>query len=269
MRRKLGTFTLVVAMLAGVSTFNYYFHRPPVTEAALEEQAGAESKIAQADGRAAELKKAAAATAAQKNDAAAKTTPLDEVPDVFKLEFACSNGTFVAEFHKDWAPIGVGHIYDLAKDNFYDEARFFRVIPGFMAQFGLAADPEKTAKWSANIKDDPVKAKNTRGMITFAKTGLPNSRSTQLFINYGDNSNLDATGFAPIGKVLTGMDVVDAIHSGYREAPQQGQITQFGNDYLKKTFPNLDYIKTIKLVDDKATEGVHVHVEGDDHGANN
>lgn len=171
-------------------------------------------------------------------------------PAVYQVNLDTSKGTVVIEVHRDWAPVGADHFYDLVKSGFYDGARFFRVLPGFMAQFGIAADPQADAKWKdMNLSDDPVMQSNTPGMVTYAKSSLPNSRSTQLFINTGDNARLDADGFAPIGRVITGLDVVQKFYSGYGEGAPQGQgpsqdlIHEQGNAYLEKQFPMLDYIK--------------------------
>jgi len=175
----------------------------------------------------------------------------DQAPDQFKVKFECSNGDFVMEVHKDWAPIGVQHFYDLVKAGFYDGARFFRVLPGFVVQFGISGDPQMTAKWGKEtIKDEPVKEKNLPGTITYAKSGLPNSRTTQLFINLGDNRRLDADGFAPFAKVIEGMDVVQKFNAKYGEGASQAQglIQERGNDYLDKQFPGLDYIKKATLM---------------------
>jgi len=159
------------------------------------------------------------------------------------------------ECHKDWAPRGVEHFYDLVKVHFYDDTRFFRVLKGFMAQFGINGNPQTNAVWSnANFPDDPVKQHNTRGMVTFAKTSMPNSRSTQLFINYGDNSSLDGQGFAPICQVTSGMDVADQLYYAYGEGapggqgPDQQRIQAQGNAYLEREFPRLDYIKKATIV---------------------
>ena len=171
-------------------------------------------------------------------------------PDVYKVNLDTSKGPIVIEVHRDWAPLGADHFYELVKSGFYDGARFFRVLPGFMAQFGIAADPKVNAKWKdATLQDDPVKQSNTRGMVTYAKTSLPNSRSTQLFINTGNNARLDSDGFAPFGQVLSGMEVVDQFYNGYGEGapqgrgPDQSQINEQGIAYLEKDFPMLDYIK--------------------------
>ena len=184
--------------------------------------------------------------------AAASETQSDwpeKAPDVFKVKFECSNGDIVVEVHKDWAPIGAEHFYELAKMGFYDGVRFFRVVPGFMVQFGISGDPEMTRKvGSKNIKDDPVKQSNMPGMMTYAKTAAPNSRSTQLFINTGNNQFLDGQGFAPFARVIEGLDVVKNINAEYREKPNQMMIRTQGNEYLKKNFPNLDYIKKVTFV---------------------
>ncbi|MCA9443875.1 MAG: peptidylprolyl isomerase [Candidatus Omnitrophica bacterium] len=174
----------------------------------------------------------------------------ETAPDVFKVKLECSHGDIILEVHKDWAPIGVEHFYELAKMGFYDGARFFRVVPGFMSQFGISGDPEMTRKYGEkNIKDDPVKLSNTPGMVTYAKTMAPNSRSTQLFINTGNNTFLDGQGFAPFARVVEGLDVVKKINSEYGEKPNQMKIRTEGNEYLNKAFPNLDYIEKVTFVE--------------------
>ena len=157
---------------------------------------------------------------------------------------------FVVEVNRDYAPIGSDRFYELVQDGFYDEAGFFRVVPKFVVQFGLAADPAKTAKWKKNLQDDPKHPEigNTKGTLTFATAGK-NTRTTQLFINLGDNDFLDNMGFTPIGRVIQGLETVEAITSQYGEKPHQGQITAEGNKYLKKTFPKLDYISQAKVID--------------------
>jgi len=181
----------------------------------------------------------------------------EEAPATFRVKFETSKGDFILEVHRDWAPIGADHFHMLVKKGYYDEVRFFRVIEGFMAQFGMHGDPEVNAQWSdANIDDDPVKESNKRGYVSFAKTNAPNSRSTQLFINYSDqNTRLDEYGFAPIGQVIEGMEIVDSLYNGYGEGapsgagPSQGRIARQGNEYLKQEFPKLDYIKTARVVE--------------------
>lgn len=174
-----------------------------------------------------------------------------KAPAVFRANFDTSKGGFIVEVTRDWAPLGADRFYTLVKSGFFDDARFFRVIPGFMVQFGLAGKPEENKKWG-NLTDDPVKESNKPGYITFATAG-PGTRTTQVFINYGDNARLDGQGFAPFGKVVSGMDVVQELYSEYGEGapqgagPAQDQIQALGNSYLERDFPKLDYIKTAKL----------------------
>jgi peptidyl-prolyl cis-trans isomerase A (cyclophilin A) len=176
-------------------------------------------------------------------------------PAQFKVKVTTTKGDFVIEAHRDWAPNGVDRFYNLVKVGYYDDVAFFRVIKGFMVQFGINGDPAANRVWrEARIKDDPTHVQsNARGMVTFAMAG-PNTRTTQLFINYADNGNLDNMGFAPIGKVVKGMDVVDAIEGMYGEGapqgagPAQGRVQSEGNAYLKAQFPKLDYIKKMVIV---------------------
>lgn len=179
----------------------------------------------------------------------------DENPDVpqegvFEVEFITTVGNFRVQVDRSWAPIGADRFYRLVKDEFFDDAGFFRVVPGFVVQFGLPADPGQNEKWSQMLKDEPVLQSNKRGYLTFAKSSRPNSRTTQLFISYGDNPNLDAMGFSPFGRVTEGMEVVDRINAEYGEQPQQPQITARGNAYLSTAFPNLSYIQTARVVID-------------------
>jgi peptidyl-prolyl cis-trans isomerase A (cyclophilin A) len=159
-----------------------------------------------------------------------------------------SKGPVLLEVDRRLALHGAQRFYELVKAKYFDGARFYRVVPNFVVQWGAAANPAVTKKWDVPIPDDRVKASNTRGMVTFAATSAPNSRSTHLFINLKNNARLDAMGFAPIGKVLKGMSAVDAIYSGYGEEPDQDKIAAQGNAYLKKDFPRLDYIKTARIV---------------------
>ena len=170
-------------------------------------------------------------------------------PDSGRVKFETSKGDFVVQVHKDWAPLGAERFIELVKSGFYDNARFFRVVTGFMVQFGIAGDPNVQAKWrEATIADDPVKQSNGRGKISFATKG-PNTRTTQVFINLVDNARLDNAGFAPFGEVVSGMEVVDQLYSEYGEGaprgagPDQKLIQTQGNAYLEKEFPRLDFIK--------------------------
>ncbi|MGE3527869.1 MAG: peptidylprolyl isomerase, partial [Methyloceanibacter sp.] len=178
-----------------------------------------------------------------------------KAPAVYNAKFDTSKGTFVVEVHREWAPRGADRFYNLVKNGFYDNARFFRVIEGFMVQFGINGDPNIASVWrNADIKDDPVKASNERGTITFATAG-PDTRTTQVFINFGNNAPLDGQGFAPFGKVVSGMEVVDQLYNGYGEGaphgngPDQGRIQSQGNAYLEQDFPKLDFIKTATIVE--------------------
>jgi peptidyl-prolyl cis-trans isomerase A (cyclophilin A) len=183
-----------------------------------------------------------------------KSAIASPAPDSFKVAFETSKGNFTVVAHRDWAPLGVDRFYHLVRLGFYDETRFFRVLSGFMAQFGVNGDPRVNAAWEPlRLEDDPVKQKNLRGMVTFAMGG-PNTRTTQLFINYGDNTNLDAMGFAPVAQVTDGMAVVDSLYANYGEGapdgggPDQGRIAAEGNAYLQKSFPLLDFIRRARVV---------------------
>jgi len=169
----------------------------------------------------------------------------EKAPATYKVKLDTSAGPVVIEVHRDWAPLGADRFYNLVKNGFYDSVRFFRVIPGFMAQGGMSGDPAIQKIWGRNnINDDPVKQSNKRGFVTFAKTAAPNSRSTQIFINYADNSSLDSQGFAPFGQVVSGMEAVDKFYSyGRQNVPDQGLITAEGNAYLQRDYPKLDFIK--------------------------
>ena len=176
-------------------------------------------------------------------------------PATFKAKFETSKGDFIVEVYRDWAPNGADRFYNLVKNGFYDDVRFFRVISGFMAQFGISGDPKVSAIWrEERIQDDPVKQSNKRGFITFAMAG-PNTRTSQLFINYGDNSRLDGQGFPPFGQVTEGMDVVDQFYAEYGEGapsgrgPSQARIQQEGNAYLTSQFPKLDSIKKATVIE--------------------
>jgi peptidyl-prolyl cis-trans isomerase A (cyclophilin A) len=204
---------------------------------------------------------AAAASACQKSDKAPATSggapdfhnPADpafatQAPDSFRARFATTKGEFVIAVHRAWAPLGADRFYNLVRSGYYDGVRFFRVLPGFMAQFGIHGDTAVTTAWrERRIPDDPVRRTNLRGMVTFA-TGGPGTRTTQIFINYGSNDRLDAMGFAPFGQVVEGMDVVDKLYGGYGEGapagrgPDQFRLNVEGEKYLARQFPKLDKI---------------------------
>jgi len=166
-----------------------------------------------------------------------------------KLE--TTKGEVLVELYPDWAPLGVARVKELVELGFYNDIAFFRVVPGFVVQFGMSGDPSLGAKWSENnINDEPVKESNRRGYVTFAKSGRPNSRSTQLFISLGNNASLDGQGFSPIGRVVSGLDIVEKINAEYGERPDQGEIKARGNEYLRSEFPKLDYIVKASIVTD-------------------
>jgi peptidyl-prolyl cis-trans isomerase A (cyclophilin A) len=176
-------------------------------------------------------------------------------PAVYKAKFTTTKGDFVIEVHRDWSPNAADRFYNLVKMGFYDDTRFFRAVDGFMVQFGINGDPLVNARWQeAGIPDDPVKESNKRGYVTFAQRNTPNTRTTQVFINYNDNSRLDASRFAPFGQVTQGMDVADQLFKGYGEGapggrgPDQMQIQSQGNGYLDARFPQLDAIKRAEIV---------------------
>lgn len=186
----------------------------------------------------------------------------DKAPATYKAKFTTTKGDFIIEVTRAWAPVGADRFYNLVKYRFYDGAAFFRVLPGFMAQVGISADPKVSAVWErATIKDDPVAQSNGRGMVSFATAG-PGTRTTQIFINYGDNAQLDGQGFSPFGKVVEGMDVVEKLYSGYGEGapsgngPDQGRIATEGKKYLASAFPQLDTIKTA-VIEGAPTPAAH------------
>ena len=178
----------------------------------------------------------------------------EHAPDVFRAKFVSTKGEFVVEVHRDWAPNGADRFFNLVKMGFYDDTRFFRAIDNFMVQFGISGDPALNTKWqNAGIADDPAKQSNKRGYVTFAQRGTPGSRTTQIFINFKDNTNLDAT-FPAFGQVIQGMDVVDSVYKGYGEGgprgagPDQGRIQAQGNAYLDQDFPKLDGVTRAFIV---------------------
>ncbi len=187
-----------------------------------------------------------------KNPAALK----EVAPAEYRAAFDTSAGPFVILVHRSWAPKGADRFYNLVKNGFFDNTRFFRVLPNFMVQFGINGDPSIQGPWrNANLQDDPVTQSNKRGMITFAQAATPNTRTTQVFINFKDNSFLDRQGFAPFGEVVSGMEAVDKINAEYKELPDQGLIQRQGNTYLTKNFPKLDYVKKATIQKAPASRG--------------
>lgn len=208
-------------------------------------------------GFAADDSKPAAAAPDKKSEAATFADPsklTEKAPESFKAKFTTTKGAFTIEVTRSLSPNGADRFYNLVKSGYFQDVAFFRVIPGFMGQFGIHGDPKVSAAWrGARIQDDPVKASNKRGYLSFAMAG-PNTRTTQFFINLVDNTNLDSMGFSPFGKVVEGQDIVDKINGEYGEGaprgrgPNQGIIQEKGNEYLKASYPNLDYIKSAALV---------------------
>ena len=178
----------------------------------------------------------------------------EQAPDRFRVRFETTKGPFVVEVTRAWAPRGADRFFNLVRAGYYDDVAFFRVIEGFMVQFGINGDPRVNAVWrEARIPDDPVAQSNRRGMVTYAMAG-PDTRTTQLFINFKNNVSLDTQGFAPFGRVVEGQSVVDSLYSGYGEGaprgmgPDQGRAQGEGNAYLRGSFPRLDFVKTARVV---------------------
>ncbi len=176
-------------------------------------------------------------------------------PATYKVKLETTKGDVIIDVHREWAPLGADRFYNLVKVGFFDDVAFFRAIGGFMAQFGINGDPKVNTAWQpARIKDDPVVQSNTRGRLTFAMGG-PNTRTTQMFINFGNNASLDGMGFPPLGEVTSGMDIIDSLYTGYGDGPPQGrgpnqqQLQMSGNEYLKADFPKLDYIKRASIIE--------------------
>jgi len=174
----------------------------------------------------------------------------ERAPDQYRARFDTSQGVFVIAVEREWAPLAADRFYNLVKNGFYNDSRFFRVLSGFMAQWGLHADPSVQSAWrTANLKDEPAKKSNTRGFVSFTRESSPNSSYTMIFINYKDNSYLDADGFAPFGEVVSGMDVAERLYSGYgrQNVPDQRRIMRDGNAYLQAEYPMLDFVKTATI----------------------
>jgi peptidyl-prolyl cis-trans isomerase A (cyclophilin A) len=214
------------------------------------------------------LENMAAAEDAQPNEENAVTSPQPEATDEkapaeFKALFECSMGSFVVKCTRDWAPHGVDRFYSLVKSGYFNDNRFFRVVPGFIVQFGISGDPDLSAAWRDKmLPADEVRRSNKQGTLTFAQARNPNSRTTQMFINLKDNAPLDAQNFSPIGEVVEGWSNVTEINDEYGEQPNQQMIQMRGNEYLKSQFPNLDYIEKASIIEVNGEP-----VEPDDSGA--
>jgi len=269
-KRNLVTIVVAIGIAGAVFAGNAYLSPARAAEAQQKAAKEAAEKVAQAEAEAKKAKdetlmaKATEADAAKKAEpaaaapAAAPAAPAAPVeviaewpaamPDVYKVRFETTKGDIIIECRKEWAPLGAERFYQLCKEGFYNNTAFFRVVPGFVVQFGLAADPAVTAAWSAQeMPDDPVKQTNAPGTVTFASRG-PNTRTTQVFINYGDNKRLDGMGFQVFGKIIQGMEVATSITAQYGEKPNQGLITSQGDEYISKFFPEIDKIKHVSLI---------------------
>lgn len=245
MRRPALGIAVAIALLAAILLINQ-FKPELLTAKRIEAKANVARSLAKADRIEIEQQVLVAKREKEKREKEAAD------PDAFRVKFECSMGYFIIECHPDWAPLGVAQFKEAIEAKIYDDARFFRVVPKFIVQFGIPADPKVAAVWKQKtLPDDPVIESNTRGIVSFAKTNLPNSRTTQLFINFGDNSRLDSMGFAPIGRVIQGMETVDKINSEYGENPSQDLIQKQGNGYLEAAYGRLDYVKTATIVEDE------------------
>ena len=191
---------------------------------------------------------AASADACRDKPTHVRTVPVGPAPDSFRVAFETTRGRFVVQVWRAWAPKGADRFHDLVAEGFFDGNAFFRVLPAFIAQFGANDDRKVNEQWDAKpIADDPVTQRNLHGTLVFAAAG-PNSRAHQLFVNLADNKSLDKQGFAPIGRVVEGQAVADAIYSGYGESPSYHLLATLGNSYLRRMFPRLDYIKTVQVI---------------------
>lgn len=238
---------LVIAGFVGVAVLINRMEPNRVSDQRMEESKQVEEQLddaAQAEAAAAEQKSEGEKFIEAVEEAAASR------PKAYQVEFETSKGTFVVEVEPDWAPIGAKHFREAVEAGVYDQAYFFRVLPDFVVQFGIPGDPEMATVWrNKNIRDEPVKTSNKRGTVTYAMSSAPNSRTTQLFINLADNTQLDGMGFAPFGKVVKGMDVVDKINSEYLQQADQEMIATRGNAYLKQNFPRMDYVKKATVIE--------------------
>jgi peptidyl-prolyl cis-trans isomerase A (cyclophilin A) len=176
------------------------------------------------------------------------STPPGQAPATFSARFDTTKGPFVVKVDRSWAPRGADRFYNLVRDHFYDNQPIFRVVPGFVVQWGISGNPSVAQKWqNATIKDDPVNHSNDKGTITFATSG-PNTRTTQLFVNLVPNPGLDTQGFSPFGTVTSGFSVFNRLYSGYGDNFDQAALTQNGASWAHQNFPKLDWIKSARLV---------------------
>ncbi len=254
---------VVVAAFVGLLFFINRHEPTRVSEEQAKAAAEAQKLLEQADGEKADLtfkdairkrgEGLAEAAEAKGREAALAEAMAAAAKGPYQVEFQCSNGTFVVEVHPEWAPLAAAQFRTIVESGIYNEARFFRVVPGFVVQWGIPGDPEKAAEWDKrNIADELVKTPNERGTIVYAMVGgQKDTRTSQVYINLADNTQrLDHLGFAPFGKVVKGMEVVEAINAEYGQDPDQDEITSRGNAYLKEYFPKLDYIKEAKILGD-------------------
>ena len=181
----------------------------------------------------------------------ADAVPAGPAPDSFRVAFATSKGTFIVDAHRSWSPNGADRFHALVRSGFFDENRFFRVLPGYIAQFGINDQKKVNEKWDSPIRDDPARQSNARGTLVLTSSG-PDTRAHQVFINLADNKRLDTQGFVPFARVVSGMEVVDSLYDDYGDAPVQQLISTLGNNYLLRMFPKLDYITTARIVSDSA-----------------
>jgi peptidyl-prolyl cis-trans isomerase A (cyclophilin A) len=224
------------------------------TEAPAEEAAAEKAEKAPAKGKAPSDAKSPRPDAVVDIGPLAPSKATLTAPDKYRIKFETTEGDVIVAVTREWAPNGADRLYNLIEMGYFTDIAFYRVIDNFMAQFGMHPRPEVNAAWKgAQIKDDPVTQSNTRGMMTFATAG-PNTRTTQFFINFKDNSNLDKMGFSPVGEVVSGMEVVDALYKDYGEGaprgrgPAQPKMHKLGKKYLDENFPDLDYIKTASIL---------------------
>lgn len=260
-KRNLVTLIGVVVIIAGIVAVRTAFQQTIQTEAEIAAAAETEkqlkeakeitgdAKIEEASANIAEAATTEKATPAPTNLEGYEEIPwVDAAPETYRVKFDTTAGPFVLQIESKWSEEGAKRFFELCKMGFFDNSGFFRVVKGFVVQFGLAADPKMTAQYNnKNLRDEPVRKSNQKGMITFA-TGGPNTRTTQVFINFGDNARLDQMGFTPFGEVVYGMENVEKITDEYGEQPDQTMIKREGSAYLKRDYPNLDFITRVSLV---------------------